>query len=143
MGAALPVASSLHIQGIMRRHTFIKGPGPMLPIPELKRQMLARRGVLFEQVAENEASLRALAVNVEPERVEEGQEENLARMLARLDDAGKAEIVAIDRALERMASGDYGRCVACGQPIAPARLAVLPSAHACLACARARELPPS
>ena len=121
--------------------TYVKGPGAMLPIPELKRQMLTRRRALYEQVADTEADLRALAVNVEPEAVEEGQEENLARLLARLDDAGKAEIVAIDGALERIARGDYGRCVACGTPIDPARLAVLPAAEACLPCARAREMP--
>jgi RNA polymerase-binding transcription factor DksA len=113
----------------------------MLPIADLKREMLARRRVLFEQVAENEADLRALAVNVEPETVEEGQEENIARMLARLDDAGKAEIVAIDRALERIASGEYGRCVACGEPIPAGRLAAVPAAETCLPCAKARELP--
>jgi RNA polymerase-binding transcription factor DksA len=113
----------------------------MLPIPELKRRMLGRRRALFEQVAANESDLRALAANVEPEAVEEGQEENLARLLASLDEAGKAEIVAIDRALERIARGDYGRCIVCGEPIPAGRLAAVPHADACLACTKARELP--
>ena len=125
----------------MTKHTFIKGPGAMLPIPDLKRQMLARRRTLFEQVAENEADLQALATNVEPEAVEEGQEENIARLLARLDDAGQAEIGAIDRALARIASGDYGRCVVCGESIAAARLVAVPAAEACLRCTKAREIP--
>lgn len=126
----------------MTKHTFIKSPGAMLPIPDLKRQMLARRSALFEQVLENEADVRALATNVEPEMVEEGQEENIARLLRSLDAVSQAEIAAIDRALARIANGDYGRCEVCGEPIAAARLAAVPAADACLRCAKARELPP-
>jgi RNA polymerase-binding protein DksA len=111
----------------------------MLPIPEFERQMLARRQALFAQVAATEADLRALAANVEPDPADEAQEETLARLLAALDDAGKAEIVAIDRALERIAIGEYGRCAECGEPIAWARLAVVPSADACLRCTKERE----
>lgn len=125
----------------MTKHTFIKGPGAMLPIPELKRQMLARRRVVFEQVAETETELRTLAANVEPEAGDEGQEENLSRLLQRLDDAGKAEIAAIDAALARIVRGDYGRCTACGEPIPAARLAAVPAAEACLPCTKAREIP--
>jgi len=125
--------------GKEKARTYIKGPGEMLPIPELKRDLLARRRALFEHVAETEEDLRALATNVEPELVEEGQEENLARLLARLDDLGKAEIAAIDRALARIASGDYGRCVSCRQPIPVARLEALPAADECVACATAHQ----
>jgi DnaK suppressor protein len=115
----------------------------MLPIPELRQRLLMQRRALFEQVAETEAELRWLGTNVEPEIEEEAQEENLARLLARLDDLGKAEIAAIDSALARIASGDYGRCVSCTKPIAPARLAALPAADKCLACAKATESPRS
>jgi RNA polymerase-binding transcription factor len=111
----------------------------MLPIPELKRRMLARRREVFERVAGTEADLRALAANVEADAVDEGQEETLARLLTHLDDAGKAEIVAIDRALERIARGEYGRCAACGGAIAPERLAALPTADACVSCTPPRR----
>jgi RNA polymerase-binding transcription factor DksA len=121
--------------------TFIKGPGEMLPIPDLKRQMIGRRRALFAQVAETAADLEALGTNVEPEVVEEGQEENLARLLTGLDDRGRSEIAAIDRALARIASGDYGRCLSCGEPIPPARLAAVPSAEECLPCTKKHELP--
>jgi hypothetical protein len=45
--------------------------------------------------------------------------------------------VAIDQitaALNRITAGTYGLCTRCGQPIAPARLEVLPSAAACIEC---------
>ncbi|GAA5196933.1 TraR/DksA family transcriptional regulator [Microbacterium jejuense] len=40
----------------------------------------------------------------------------------------------ITAALNRISAGTYGRCVRCGNQIAPARLEVLPSAAACIEC---------
>lgn len=40
----------------------------------------------------------------------------------------------ITAALNRISAGTYGRCVRCGNRIAPARLEVLPSAAACIEC---------
>jgi DnaK suppressor protein len=44
-------------------------------------------------------------------------------------------LAAIDAALNRVADGSYGRCVSCGQPIAPERLEARPEAARCIACA--------
>jgi RNA polymerase-binding transcription factor len=43
-----------------------------------------------------------------------------------------AEIADVDRALKRVDEGTYGRCEACGRPIAKARLAVRPEARFCV-----------
>lgn len=110
-----------------------------LPIEALREKLLHRRRVLFEQVAHAEDDLRWLDANVEIEKVEEGQEENIARLLARLDDRGKEEIESVDRALIRIANGDYGRCLQCGKLIPAARLEALPEAETCLDCAKATE----
>jgi RNA polymerase-binding protein DksA len=107
----------------------------MFPIERLKQQLIAQRQTLFRQVARAEDDLHELDENVEPEIEEEGQEENVARLLARLDERGKAEIDAIDRALARIAAGDYGRCVSCGRLIPQARLEALPTAETCVTCA--------
>jgi DnaK suppressor protein len=47
-------------------------------------------------------------------------------------------IEKIERALERMEHGTFGRCQACGRPIEPERLEALPYAAHCLADARRR-----
>jgi RNA polymerase-binding protein DksA len=104
----------------------------------IRARLLAQRRALFEQVAHVEDDLRWLDTNVEPEKEEEGQEENIARLLARLDDRGKAEIEAIDAALAAIAAGDYGRCTVCGGPIPTARLEAMPTALMCVPCAAAR-----
>ncbi|WP_310498035.1 TraR/DksA family transcriptional regulator [Sandarakinorhabdus sp.] len=52
-----------------------------------------------------------------------------------IEDARLAEVQAIHRALNRIASGSYGQCSICGGDIAAARLAALPTTTRCIACA--------
>ena len=111
----------------------------MLPIRELQSKLLRQRHTLLREVAHLEEELLWLETDVESELVERGQDEVLIRLLARLDDQQKAEIEAIDRALGKIANGDYGRCETCGKPIPLARLEALPTAATCLPCAEARE----
>jgi len=47
----------------------------------------------------------------------------------------------IDEALERVESGEYGRCETCGADIPDARLEVLPDARLCLKCQEDLEKP--
>ena len=42
----------------------------------------------------------------------------------------------LDHALEQLATGAYGSCEVCGQPIAAERLAARPAARTCISCAR-------
>ena len=44
-------------------------------------------------------------------------------------------VAEVDAARGRLDSGSYGRCVACGAAIAPARLEARPTARTCIACA--------
>jgi DnaK suppressor protein len=48
----------------------------------------------------------------------------------------RQRLADVDDALARAAAGDYGRCVQCGQEIAPERLAARPQARTCIRCAR-------
>jgi RNA polymerase-binding transcription factor DksA len=52
------------------------------------------------------------------------------------------EIVEIDAALERIKSGDYGRCETCGGAIGSQRLNALPETRYCITCASAAERNP-
>ena len=44
-------------------------------------------------------------------------------------------LAELDRALERINSGDYGHCERCGEPIALGRLLARPAARTCIRCA--------
>jgi DnaK suppressor protein len=48
-------------------------------------------------------------------------------------------LVQVERALERIESGTYGRCETCGQDISPERLEAFPAATTCVSCKRAGE----
>ena len=43
-----------------------------------------------------------------------------------------ADLAAVDRALERLSNGTYGRCDACGEPIGDPRLEAVPAARFCV-----------
>ncbi|MFE9313314.1 TraR/DksA family transcriptional regulator [Streptomyces sp. NPDC006706] len=56
---------------------------------------------------------------------------HVAAMLAQARD----HLADLDRALERLEVGDYGRCEGCGEPIPTQRLEVRPAARTCVRCA--------
>jgi len=58
--------------------------------------------------------------------------------IAALIEQARDQLAAIDAALRRTEEGTYGRCEACGRPIAPERLAARPTATRCVACASRR-----
>ena len=55
--------------------------------------------------------------------------------LAQADRRVVRELGAIEAALRRVAEGVYGRCTACGAPIAAERLELLPATPHCIGCA--------
>jgi DnaK suppressor protein len=57
-------------------------------------------------------------------------ERNLARR-----QRAEGKLKKLEAALQRMEEGTYGVCEACGQSIEPERLAALPIAILCIACA--------
>lgn len=91
-----------------------------------KRADLAARAARYEEELRSplEADFAEQAVDREDDEALDGVEQTLRR-----------EIAEVDAALARLRSGDYGFCVRCGEPIAPARLLALPSATECIDCA--------
>lgn len=51
-----------------------------------------------------------------------------------LAEQGRRELLAIERALAKLASGDFGSCEDCGEEIPSKRLLVLPEARLCTNC---------
>lgn len=88
-------------------------------------ELTARLGAV-----ESELDQPASADDEERATEREGDE-----VLEGLGTAGQAEIRMIEAALARIADGSFGVCVACGDPISDERLAVVPHAARCRACA--------
>ncbi|MFP5429492.1 MAG: TraR/DksA family transcriptional regulator [Gammaproteobacteria bacterium] len=56
-------------------------------------------------------------------------------VLSSLQSEATVELAKVNAALARIERGEYGRCVKCGSPVAPARLSALPQADMCQECA--------
>ena len=111
----------------------------MLLVDDIRKKLITQRRELFREVAKTEEDLRWLQSDIESEVEERGQEETMVRLLDRLDGRAKAEIEAIDRALFKLGSEQYGRCEQCSKAIPQSRLEALPAAAMCMACAQAEE----
>ena len=59
-----------------------------------------------------------------------------AELLQGLADHDRQELEEISAALERLKTGNYGRCEACGNAIGSQRLSAIPEARFCIACAQ-------
>lgn len=67
--------------------------------------------------------------------------------ISRLTEIGVGESLEVtlahtERALAKIAEGSYGRCDACGQAIAPARLRAMPDRSLCVNCAASARRAP-
>ena len=56
-------------------------------------------------------------------------------LAAEVERRREVELERIDMALERIEQGEYGYCVACGEPIAEQRLELDPATPVCISCA--------
>lgn len=67
---------------------------------------------------------------------------SIARIAARLAGQDKRELDEIAEALRRLASGDFGTCESCQQPIGLPRLRAVPATRFCVRCQTAQEVIP-
>lgn len=104
-------------------------------VEALLRQRLAE---FRERIAAIEAELRRELDDDSPDQAIDLEDDEPLEATERVL---RAEVDAIELALARLRSGEYGRCVACGEPIAAARLDALPATSLCLSCASKRSGP--
>ena len=93
----------------------------------LLAQLRAQRGGAVGR-AEAAAEARTLATG------DWAQDDAQRDLTFALEEREAAELNAIDAALQRIASGEYGQCSDCGVGIAPARLQANPVALRCIQC---------
>jgi DnaK suppressor protein len=101
----------------------------------IRQQLLQRKHELQQRSGKVSSDLRregeALVADFADQAVQTQNDE----VLHAIGESGAREIQQIDRALERLKAGTYGRCQRCGVEIAAARLKAIPFATHCAACA--------
>ena len=98
---------------------------------------------LKQKLQEKLDELRARAAEIEDKLSDPGEadwEENALEIeddevRISIGDLTKQEIQEIQRTLQLLESGDYGKCTKCGQKIDAVRLELLPHTLTCVRCA--------
>jgi RNA polymerase-binding transcription factor DksA len=94
----------------------------------LREELLERERCVHRDLTRQEQALSA-------DFAEQAVEVQNDAALQAIGAVAEVELGEIDAALRRLDLGDYGVCRDCGQGISPQRLAVLPQAVTCSACA--------
>ena len=100
------------------------------------QRLHTRRKQLLQSVDEEVQELRHEQLDGDDIECVDAMNDELT---ARLLETDYDELRQIDRALERIVEGTYGRCESCGRRIVNERLDVLPLATMCVRCQRAQD----
>ncbi len=101
----------------------------------VKARLEARRAELRQRLVRVEVDRRHQSEPLEADSEEQANQTGNDEVLGAIGASGRDELVAIDAALSRLASGHYGQCATCGKAIDTARLAAVPHALRCTGCA--------
>jgi DnaK suppressor protein len=96
-------------------------------LAELRSELLAERSRLERSQAAHADADDALMVG--------GGDGGAYGMLGvAIDDRTQLQLEAVSEALDRIATGTYGTCAGCGEPIPYGRLLVMPEVTHCVLC---------
>jgi DnaK suppressor protein len=102
----------------------------------IEARLRARRAELVQAGAAHEDDRRPVKLDETRGRLSRMDAMQGQAMAIELERRREVELARVDAALERLAAGEYGSCVTCGEAIEPKRLELDPSTPVCLACAR-------
>jgi len=109
---------------------------PEIDLAAIEARLRARRDELLRLAEEYEEASAPVELDQARigrlSRMDELQDQAMAAEVAR---RRETELARIEAALERIQEGEYGYCVACGEPIAPRRLELDPATPLCIRCA--------
>ncbi len=106
----------------------------------LHSRLVARREALRKALNGDLNSLRQLAsLNVVGDSVDAAVDTANDEINTQLLEIESRELGQIERALQRIVKGVYGRCEFCGEKIAEPRLNALPYTNTCIDCQRENE----
>lgn len=107
----------------------------------IRERLRARIRDILARNAKIEGDLRRESLPLEGDWNENAILLENDQVLEALDADNRAQVAQLRAALARLEDGTYGRCVSCGDAIAPARIEAMPEVAVCIDCARAAEAP--
>lgn len=100
----------------------------------VREQLLRMRSELLREVSESYATCRELGQDGVADIGDMSANAYSRDVLFNLGETQRRQVRDIDAALERIAQGEYGVCMHCGEAIAPRRLEVRPFSRYCIDC---------
>jgi|TARA_B110000263_G_C15031739_1_gene384325 DnaK suppressor protein len=101
-------------------------------LQDLKHELLDRVSRTHKHIHEREE-------RVSGNFSDQSQEMENQELVYNLDQEGRNELKAIEQALHRIDSGEFGFCQSCGTKIQEARIQAIPYAEYCIECATTEE----
>lgn len=108
-------------------------------LKRFKEILEQRRAQIKELVAETREQGIGLSREDLPDEVDLATTESDQSMNLRLRDRERTLLRKIDKALEKIESGEYGLCEECGEPIEIKRLEARPVTDMCIRCKEEQE----
>lgn len=105
----------------------------MTDVERFKSRLLSLKSDMTRRISAIQKDIRH--EDLSADWSEQATERENDEVLDSLGNASEEELVMINKALERIDSGEYFCCVKCGGPIPEARLEVLPFSTRCVQCA--------
>jgi DnaK suppressor protein len=107
-----------------------------IDLTEIEARLRARRDELRRSAAATADDRRPVEVDPTTQgRLSRMDALQLQAMALETERRRNVELARIEAALQRIADGEYGCCVSCGEPIAPKRLELDPAVPTCIDCA--------
>ncbi|MFZ5698357.1 MAG: TraR/DksA family transcriptional regulator [Pseudomonadota bacterium] len=103
---------------------------------EQKTRLTAKKAELEERITRLTRDQRHVDEPVEKDFEEQASQRESDDVIDETLRASRIELQQINRALLRMAAGEYGVCSRCGADIGTGRLAAIPEATLCIKCAK-------
>ena len=100
-----------------------------------REMLLAKRSEVLSGLGSRFDTRAAIGRVAEDDQAGISHDEFISTRLNSLD---YGQLRLVNEALDRLASGDYGVCLACEQPIAAKRLQAIPWARYCVMCQETR-----
>lgn len=108
-------------------------------IRNMRANLLRRREAICQSLDIAHSQLKATDASEVRDSIDFALDAEYHEISSQLAAVESTELAQIDVAMERIATGDYGRCEDCGRNIPLARLQALPYATLCIHCQRDRE----
>lgn len=104
-----------------------------------RKLLIAKQAEITRNFSKSKAESRAAGDDGTEDYIDYAVNSYAKEFLLSLTDMERQQIVLIQEALIRIRTGEYGRCLQCGQEILPKRLDAAPWARHCVRCQELEE----